>query len=96
MFIRILNTFIYQSLHLINQTSQQIYSQFQTRHLDQSPFITHIIIDFLLIHLKILSFSLKLSFDATDIKPFQGKIHFILFFHPFHKVYLKALILLRI
>ncbi len=96
MFVMILNTFIYQSLHLINQSSHQIYSQFQTRHLDQSPFITRIIIDFLLIHLKFLFFSLKLLFGATDIKPFQGKIHFILFFHPFHKVYLKALFLLRI
>lgn len=92
----ILNTFIYQSLHPIIQTSHQIYSHYQTRHRDQSPFITHIIIDFLLVHLKILFFSLKLSFDAIDIKLFQGKIHFILFFHPFHKAYLKALFLLKI
>jgi hypothetical protein len=91
MFILFLNTFIRQLLNLDIHVRNHFYCHHQRRYRDQSPFITHIVIYFSFYHLNILSSSLKLEVGVINIKLFQDKIHFILFFHLFHKVYLKVL-----
>ena len=78
-----------QFLNLLIKTNHHFDHQMRCR--DQSPFITHIILYFSFIHLKIPYFSLKFSFDVAIIKHFQDKIRIILFFHRFHKVYLNVL-----
>lgn len=88
-----LHSFLDQFLDLNLQSNHQLYFHYQNRCPDQSPFETHIIIDFLFIHLTNLFFSLRLTVRVINIKLFQDKIHFILFFHLFHKAYLKALFL---
>jgi hypothetical protein len=91
MFILFLNTSILQFLNLNIQVKNHFYFHHQRRCLDQSPFITHIVKYFSSNHLNILSSSLKREVGVISIKLFRGKIHFILFFHLFHKVYLKVL-----